>query len=387
MGNSVGRLFGGLTKTGVQSPGGGVDNYDSPAAAGIAMAKEAALANGGPSTSDIQGTVGEDQPATAPMANAGEMVNGPDNTTVRSVQPVVGPQPKMITPTFADANTNGGFTSPELSTKGKVLSMLLTAGEGAAAGAAASLPINGGRTGVGLGPAALAGFQLPFQQVAQRNELRRQQQDQTLRDEEIQNFPLRMAGTTAALAHVQSETSLNKARASLIGAKEDRSPSEVELALQAADPSDPVKAATAQQALQNLGKGKFANQTPKTYDELVLASQMEQDPAKKAQLDGAIQHIETFRARPTKSESQADVDRQTKRDTTLYVGSALAAHNGDEKATMDFLTRQLANPQNLSAHEREVAASAIMTLRRKPDPLADAINAALQKALANKGEE
>src|ERR1017187_6192722 len=158
MGSIIGKT--GLTKTGVTDPSG-TAFYNSPAEAGIQMAREAAKTQ--PSTSDVQGTIGEDQPATAPMANAGDVVPGPDNLTVRSVQPVAGPQPRMITPTFADANTNGGFTSPQLTTKGKVLSMLLTAGEGAAAGAAASLPINGGRTRVGLGPQALAGVPLPFQ--------------------------------------------------------------------------------------------------------------------------------------------------------------------------------------------------------------------------------
>src|ERR1017187_1108745 len=84
-------------------------------------------------------------------ANTGCTVTpGQDRNTVGMQDAPIGAQPKVVHPNFADANAAGGpFYSPELTTKGRALSLLLSGVEGAANGMAASMPINGGHTGGG----------------------------------------------------------------------------------------------------------------------------------------------------------------------------------------------------------------------------------------------
>ena len=52
------------------------------------------------------------------------------------------------------------------------------------------------------------------------------------------------------------------------------------------------EALQAQAALEKFGKGVHADKTPTTFDQMVLASQLESDPVKQKQLDGAISRIQ-----------------------------------------------------------------------------------------------
>jgi NACalpha-BTF3-like transcription factor len=213
-------------------------------------------------------------------------------------------------------------------------------------------------------------------------------QEARLREQALQRGPgtLRLQGLTAD--SIQAETNLRNAQALELAGRqhEPRSLNEVDLAMLAA--SDGPEAEQAQRALVNLGKGPHADKLPTSYDTLVLASELEDNPITKAKYDAAISHIERFRARPTKTESEADQDRITERDTKLVTAQAIAANGGDEPKALAFLVRTLANADanKLSRHEREVTAGAIMTLRHKPNPLADAINAALEKAQQQTGK-
>jgi hypothetical protein len=155
----VGSLISNLTKAGVASPSGPTNYYDNNAQATQALAAASAK-TAQPGTSSVDGTVGPD---------------GTSNTTLMNNDAVASAQPKIVHPSVADASAGGSnpFGS-EMTTKGKILSGLLLAAQGAARGAAASMPINGGRTGVGLGPALSAGFETPIALKEQQNELEKQ---------------------------------------------------------------------------------------------------------------------------------------------------------------------------------------------------------------------
>jgi len=81
---------------------------------------------------------------------------------------------------------------------------------GAAAGAAASAPINGGHTSVGAGPGAMAGIQLPFQMQQQRNQIAQEQLEQEKEKAQIAGIPGQQA---AERAHLAAETNLANAGA------------------------------------------------------------------------------------------------------------------------------------------------------------------------------
>ena len=174
------------------------------------------------------------------------------------------------------------------------------------------------------------------------------------------------AGTKANLEHTQAETNyLNAHALSLKGAKPERQPNEVELALIAADPND-QRAARAQAALERLGKGKHNDVEPKTFPEMVLARELETDPDKKQRLDNAIRVLTNYHDRPTKSESDASQDRQLKRDAISVLGKALASAGGNQDQAMATLTRALANGENLSERESMVLSHAIVMARQRP---------------------
>jgi hypothetical protein len=110
----------------------------------------------------------------------------------------------MVTPSFAEAS--GGGTTPlsnQLTTKGKLLSLLLVGSEGASRAAAASLPINGGHTGVGLGPALESGFATVPALKQQQNILAQQGLEQDKERAQIAALPLQ-AQTELALKQAQT---------------------------------------------------------------------------------------------------------------------------------------------------------------------------------------
>ena len=211
MGSIFGKLSSGLTKTGVQGPDGSQKFYDNPAAAGLALAS-AARQSVAPSTSYVDGTIGA--PVIAPGSSfdevngtfdPGSVSRGTDVTKTGTINPPVVPQATMTHPTFADAQDH----PEELTTKGKVLSLLLTAGMGAARGAAAAVPTNP-HISPGLGPSLEAGFQTPFVMAQQRNDLAnealRQQRERT----EISAIPIHQKQQQAL---IDSEISKNNAAA------------------------------------------------------------------------------------------------------------------------------------------------------------------------------
>ena len=117
--------------------------------------------------------------------------------------------PTVTQPTFADANAAGGPFNPALTTKGKLLASALTLGMGAAAGAAASVPVNP-RISPGLGPAAMAGFNVPNMLAQQRNQLAQEALDQEKEKALIAGIPGQQA---AERAHLAAQTNLANAGA------------------------------------------------------------------------------------------------------------------------------------------------------------------------------
>jgi hypothetical protein len=95
--------------------------------------------------------------------------------------------PVVRQPSFADAGAN--WTSPALTTKGKVLSAVIAGMQGAANGMAASAPTNGGRTSPGWGPGMAAGFAVPFENEQRRLALQSAEQERQLRGAQIATLP------------------------------------------------------------------------------------------------------------------------------------------------------------------------------------------------------
>ncbi len=157
-------IFSGLTKSGVVQPSGSTTYYPSQGAAGIAMAQSAAK-TAQPGVDQVNGTINDD---------------GTENTqTIVGSEPVTA-QPRMVTPSFADANQSGAspFANPALTTKGKALDLLLQAGLGALAGDAAARQ-GSPRTGYpGAAAGAEAGVNVGFQQQQRANELKNEQLEQ-----------------------------------------------------------------------------------------------------------------------------------------------------------------------------------------------------------------
>ncbi len=109
------------------------------------------------------------------------------------------PQPKVVTPTWTQANA-AKDPGAELTTKGKVLDLLLTAGMGAANGMAAGVPTNP-HISPGVGPALAAGFQTPFVMQQQKNTLTQADLEQQKEKAQIAALP------------VQAQTELDLKRA------------------------------------------------------------------------------------------------------------------------------------------------------------------------------
>jgi hypothetical protein len=179
------KLSSNLTNPGILSPNGSMQ-YSTPAGIGPALA-EASAATAQPGTSDVTGNIG--QPQISPTS--GDVVNGPDQQTSKFIDPVASPQPRVQTPTWAQAQASDN--PQELTTKGKALSLLLSGVEGAARGLAAGVPINGGHTSVGLGPSLLAGVETPFAMKEQSNQLLQQNLEQQKEKAQIAALPQQQA--------------------------------------------------------------------------------------------------------------------------------------------------------------------------------------------------
>jgi hypothetical protein len=78
--------------------------------------------------------------------------------------------------------------------------------EGAARGAAAGIPVNGGHTGVGIGPSLLAGVETPFAMKEQSNQLVQQNLENQRAQAQIQMIPLQRMQTLAAIRKDQLVT-------------------------------------------------------------------------------------------------------------------------------------------------------------------------------------
>ena len=201
----MGSVFSKLVRSGIASPDGTTKFYDNPAKALAAASAKTAM----PGTSALEGTIGQPQVSPAPMADAGDVVPGVDNTSSKFIAPPESAQPKIVQPSFAEA-TSGGTNpfSKELTKKGTALSLLLTAMEGASRGMAASVPINGGHTSVGLGPALAAGFDTIPEMKARQNALAQQELEQQKEKAQIAALP---AQTALQRALTQSEIDKNNA--------------------------------------------------------------------------------------------------------------------------------------------------------------------------------
>ena len=190
----MGQLFSNLTKSGVQQPDGQTTFQDSPAATAQALAA-ASAATAQPGTSSIVGADGG-----APQI---PLDGQPDTNRVIDNPPLVAPQPKVVQPTWTQA-TSGGTDpfSSSLTSKGKVLSGLLVAMQGAARGAAASVPTNP-HISPGLGPAMEAGFETIPALKSQQNTLTLQQLEQQKEKAQIAALPLQ-AQTELGLKRAQT---------------------------------------------------------------------------------------------------------------------------------------------------------------------------------------
>lgn len=170
-----GAIFSKLTNSGVQSPNGSTQFYPDPNQAVQALAT-ASRATAQPGGSSVDGTINSD---------------GTESERVVNTPPPDLPQPRMVTPNFVEANSSAPgspLVNKELTTKGKVLSLLLQAGEGAAAGAAAGA-VKNPHISPGLGEAAEAGVNVPFNEQQKANELRNEQLKQNLTQAEINALP------------------------------------------------------------------------------------------------------------------------------------------------------------------------------------------------------
>ena len=202
MGALFAKLTSGLTNTGVQSPDGTTTFQPNSAATGKALAA-ASAATAQPGTSSINGPNGgapqiplptiTTTQQDGPMGDgSGPILPRPDITTVDPGQdrnvvtqnaPIVGAQPKLVHPTYAQALSSGNPS--EVSTKGTVLHLLMEAGLGALAGDAAARTRDASGRYPGASAGFVAGMNLPFQQQERANALAQQQ---------------------AAIAHTRAET-------------------------------------------------------------------------------------------------------------------------------------------------------------------------------------
>jgi len=196
----MGQIFANLTRQGIASPNGQTQYYNSPLQGAQALAATSAK-TAQPGTSSVNGTIADPTITSTQVGNPPEGGVGPmqapdvtvspgqDQTTVTQNAPPIAPQPgKMVRPTFQEANA-GGPLSPALSNKGKLLSLLLEGGIGAAIGDAAARQ---GSPRYGY-PGASAGFAagmnvLPAQAEI-RNRLAQEQLEQEKEKAQIAALP------------------------------------------------------------------------------------------------------------------------------------------------------------------------------------------------------
>jgi hypothetical protein len=184
----MGQLFANLTKSGVQQPNGQTTFQENPAATSQALAA-ASAATSAPGTSSVNGTLNPDG-----SDNISSVVNG---------DAPIAPQPKVVHPSTGAA-TSGGTDpfSSELTTKGKALSSLLLAAQGAARGEAAGVPTNP-HISPGVGPSLAAGFETVPALKEQQNQLAMQQLEQQKEKTQIAALPLQ-AQTELGLKRAQT---------------------------------------------------------------------------------------------------------------------------------------------------------------------------------------
>ena len=191
----MGKIFGNLSRSAIQYPGAPTQQYyDTPQRA--------------------------TQAASAQLPSADSML-GPD---VLNPNPTAPALPKVVTPTFSEALDRPGA----LTNKGGVLSLILSGISGAARGAEIGAMGNS-RTGFpGWGASFGAGFSAPFQDAETRMALRHQQQDELIRQQQIDSMPSRLAAqqqaAAADLAHVNAQTRLSNTQADALANKPDADP-------------------------------------------------------------------------------------------------------------------------------------------------------------------
>jgi hypothetical protein len=317
-------------------------------------------------------------------------VSGPDGTTFYSTPQEAAQAASASLPSANDlisgtpdnpvANAATGLPvvkQPNLNTKGQIFKTLLMTGLGGLAG-------SGGRD-AGEGAARAQRFfanQQAIKEAQRQSDLLAQLRQQEIADEPAK---LRLQGLQAE--NIASETALRKRQLELAGKKEERAPTAVDLAIAAASGDQ-----TASDALDRLHKGPFVDRTPKTFDALVLASELETDPALKQKYNSAIDRMVQYHSRPTRAESEADADRKTKRSADLLAGQALAQFGGNEERAIQFLTENLARDHASGGklfddHQRLAGARAILLLRRKVSPLDEILATALAASQAKASEK
>ena len=214
----MGSIFSRLMKQGVATPDGApTQYYDNPGQA-IALASSKTAQ---PNTSSINGpnggapqiplpTITSTQVGDTPPGGMGPMQSpnlsvtpGQDNTTVGMQDAPIGTQPRLVKPSFAEANATGGPLSDKLTSKGKILSFLIDAAQGAAAGDAAARTGDPRHGYAGLGSAAEAGFNVPIQNAQRRNALEQQQLEMQKTQAQTAAIPGHAA---AELAEMQART-------------------------------------------------------------------------------------------------------------------------------------------------------------------------------------
>jgi hypothetical protein len=144
--------------------------------------------------------------------NIDTVTPGQDKTTVGNSDAPIGAQPKLVHPTWAQANASKDPSS-ELTNKGTVLSLLLDAAQGAANGWAAGVPTNP-HISPGLGPSLAAGFNTPFMEKQKQNALTQEGLEQEKEKAQIASLPLQAASQRALIT---SEIGRNNAIADTRG--------------------------------------------------------------------------------------------------------------------------------------------------------------------------
>jgi hypothetical protein len=252
MGQLIAALKGPLTNVGVQQGPGAPVNY--PANAGPMIANYSAQA-AQPGRSTVDGnlalptiTTEQQDPGaySAPMApprpDLTTVTQNPDPTTVGFTAAPVGQQPVVTHPSW-DIN------HPEqMSTKGKILDLILQGGIGAgnALAAQSEALARNPRVNPGIGPAIAAGLATPgmlrqqgFEQQAEAARLTQLGQEGQARQAQVDSLPAQKQQAAAQLADTLSQTNERNARARNFDNKPDATPKSIEELIAAAAASDP----------------------------------------------------------------------------------------------------------------------------------------------------